>query len=447
MESEPEPAPNYNITVQLVLIAVLILINTFFVCAEMAIASVNKNKIKLLADEGNKKAQLLINLIEEPINFLSTIRAGITFSGFFSSAIAATGIAHVLGEDLTKFNLPYSYELSIVIMVIGLSYVTLVFSELFPKNIAVEKPEAIAMFSVIPIYYLSKIMLPFVKLFLMSTNILIKISGFHKINSYEEIVSKDDLKSLMKVGQEHGVINATEKEMIDSIFKFDDKLAKEVMTPRTEVFLVNINDSVPEFLDRLLEEKYSRVPVYDDDVDNIVGILYMKDFIIEARKNGFDNVNIKSILHSPYFVPESKNIDILFKELQTSKNHIAILIDEYGGFSGVVTIEDLIEEVMGNIEDEYDDDEPDIKKVDSNTYIVRGLLSLDELNNHLDLNLECENYDTIGGFLISRMGRIPQKDEEKIIEYDNVTFKIEEVKEKRIEKVKILINNNLLHEF
>ena len=195
---------------------------------------------------------------------------------------------------------------------------------------------------------------------------------------------------MVEVGQEHGVINETEKEMINSIFEFDDKLADEVMTPRTDVYLINIDTPLSEYLDELIEEKYSRVPVYEGDIDNIIGILYMKDFFLEARKHGFENVDIRSILHKPYFTPETKNIDELFKELQACKKHMAVLIDEYGGFSGIVSIEDLIEEVMGNIEDEYDENELPIEKIDNNTFIIDGMLSLDDFNDYFHVNIESE---------------------------------------------------------
>jgi putative hemolysin len=253
------------------------------------------------------------------------------------------------------------------------------------------------------------------------------------------MVSKDEIKSFVEVGKKQGVISETETKMINNIIEFNDKLAREVMTPRTEVFLIDIDEPITQYLDELLDGKYSRVPVFEGDVDNIIGILYMKEFVIEARKHGFENVNIKNILHSPYFVYESKNIDGLFKDLQTTKMHMAILIDEYGGFSGLVTTKDLIEEIMGNIEDEYDGDEPDIRKVDNNTYIVNGLLSIDELNDNLDLNLVSKNYNTIGGFLVSLLGCIPNNNENETIEYENVIFKIEEVKERRIGKIKICI--------
>lgn len=435
---EPDPEPDANITSQFILIAVLTLINAFFAAAEMAIVSLNKNRLKLLAEEGNKKAQLIEKLIEEPTKFLSTIQVGITLSGFFSSAFAATSVSAHLGKFLANFNVPYSDEISLVLVTIVLSFITLVLGELFPKRIALQNSEAIALFAVKPILYVSKVTVPFVKLLTFSTNFLVRITGLNKDN-LEEKVSKEEIKSLVEVGQEHGVINQTEKDMINSIFEFDDKLAKEVMTPRTDVFLIDIATPVKDFLEDLLEEKYSRIPVYEGDNDNIIGILYMKDFFIEAHKYGFENVDIKKILHPAYFIPETKNIDKLFKELQSSKNHMAILIDEYGGFSGIATIEDLIEEVMGDIDDEYDDDEPDIKKIDNNTFIVNGLLTVDDINDHLNLSLDSQDSDTIGGFLINILGRIPKNNEEKTIDYDNIVFKIEEVKDKRIEKIKVCI--------
>lgn len=435
MKEEPDPA---SIASQLILIAILTLINAFFAAAEMSMVSLNKNKIKKLAEDGNKNAALLLKLIEEPTRFLSTVQVGITLASFFSSAFAATGISEKFSTYLSQFNIPYSEEISLILITLLLSYITLVFGELFPKRIALQKSEEIALFSVKPILYVSKITKPFVKLLSASTNILIKLFGLEK-EGLDEKVSKEELKSMMEVGQEHGVINETEKEMIDSIFEFDDKLASEVMTPRTEVYLINIDSPLDSYLDNMLEEKYSRIPVYEGNTDNIIGILYMKDFYLEARKHGFENVDIRSILHQPYFVPETKNIDELFKELQSSKKHIAVLIDEYGGFSGIISIEDLIEEIMGNIEDEYDDDEPEIEKLDNRTFLVDGLLQLDDFNDYFNVNIESTDYDTISGFLVDLIGHIPLKVEDKNIEYEDMIFKIQEIKEKRIEKIKVCI--------
>ena len=432
---DPEPM---SLVSQFILILVLTLLNAFFASAEMAIVSVNRNRIKMLADDGNKKASLLVDLLEEPNKFLSTIQVGITLAGFFSSASAATGISEVIGASLSQLGIPYAQSISLVVITIILSYFTLVFGELVPKRIALQKSEQMAMLSVRPIVFVFKFAKPFVKLLSLSTNVLLRVIGMSDTD-LEEKVSREEIKSLVDAGEEYGVINQIEKEMINSIFDFDDKLAKEVMTPRTEVYMINIK--LPLSIEELLEENYSRIPVYEGDMDNIIGILYLKDFLHEAYQVGFENVDIKKLLHRPYFVPECKNIDQLFKELQKSKNHLAVLIDEYGGFSGIVTIEDLIEEVMGDINDEYDDDEPFIRKIDNDTYIVNGLISIKELNDKLQLNLdeETEDYDTLGGFLINQIDYIPSETEECMVEYENLVFKIECVKDKRIEMVKIHI--------
>lgn len=436
-----EVGMNGSISSQIMLIIVLTLINAFFSSAEMAIVSLNKNRIRMLCEEGNKKALLLEKLIEEPTKLLSTIQVGITLASFFSSASAATGVSTVLAKYFEDMKVPYSQNLALIVTTIVLSYVTLVFGELYPKRIALQNSEKIAMFSVKPIIYVSKITLPFVKFLALSTNLLLKITGMDRAD-LEEKVSKEEIRSLVEVGQEHGVINEIEKEMINSIFEFDDTLADAIMTPRTEVYLIDIENPLEEYIDELLEEKYSRVPVYEGDIDNIIGVLYMKDFMLEAYTCGFKNVDIRKLLQPPYFVPEKKNIDELFKELQASKKHMAILIDEYGGFSGIASIEDIIEEVMGNIEDEHDDSEPEIYKIDEDTFMVNGMINIDDLNDSLKLHLDSEDYDTLSGFLIDIIGKIPNEDEEKIIEYEDIVFKIEEVTEKRISKVKICIQQS-----
>ena len=429
---------------QFILILILTLINAFFSASEMAIVSLNKNKIKVLAEEGNKNAILIERLLQEPTKFLSTVQVGITLASFFSSASAATGISNVFGNSLETLNIPYAHEISLIVVTIILSYITFVFGELLPKRLALQNSQKIAMYAVKPIMLISKITIPFVKLLSISTNFLIRLFNVNSKN-LEEKVSKEEIKSLVDVGQEHGVINETEKDMINSIFEFDDKLAKEVMTPRTNVYMINIDDCANTYLNSLLNEKYSRIPIFQENIDNIIGILYMKDFLCEAYKVGFDNVNLRNILHTPYFVPEMKNIDELFKELQISRKHMAILIDEYGGFSGIVTIEDLIEEVMGDIGDEFDDEEILLKNISKNTFLASGLISINELNEKLHINLDSESddYDTLGGFIIKLIGYIPKKDDDCIVNYKNIIFKIKEVNKKRIVKVEITINNSL----
>ncbi|MBM6689885.1 HlyC/CorC family transporter [Fusobacterium mortiferum] len=433
-----DTVPEFNLYLNLLFLIFLTLTNAFFACTEIAMVSINKNKINLLAENGNKTAKLIQKVLAEPTNFLSTIQVAITLSGFFASASAATGFADILSKKLTVFNIAYTKELSIVIVTIILSYFTLVFGELVPKRIALHKAEAISMFAIKPIYIIAKLTFPFIKLLSISTNTILRILGF-KIDNIEEQVSEEEIKSLLEVGQIHGVFNKTEKDMITSVLSFDNKNAKEIMTPRTATYMIDINSPLDEYLDELLNRKHSRVPVYDTEVDNIIGILFIKDFILEARKKGFEKVDIKTIMRKPYFIPETKKIDILFKEMQQSKIFMSIIIDEYGGFSGIVTMEDLIEEIVGSIEEEYQNKEPKITLVEENIYIVDGLFSLDALNYELGLDFYSDNYDTLSGFITGELERIPEEKEKIVLEYTNVRLEVLEIKDKRITKVKLTL--------
>lgn len=428
-----------NVIFQLILILILTVINAFFSAVEMAIVALNKRKISYLAEEGNKKAHIIQNLLEDPSGFLATIQVGITLAGFFASAYAATTLSSEFAFCLEKINVPYSGKLSVIIITVLLSYITLVFGELFPKRIALQHSEKIAMTFIRPILFISRIMLPFVKLLSGSTNLVMKLFNLNT-EDIKNKVSEEEIRSVIELGERNGIFDEYELQMIEGIFKFDDKVAKEVMTPRTEVFGIDMNHVFSHSIRDIIQEKYSRIPIYKDDTDNIVGILYIKDLFVEIMKNpSLENIDIRPLLRTPYFVPENKNIGVLFKELQNNKNHMAILIDEYGGFSGIVTIEDLIEEVMGNIFDEYDDNKQDINKIDENTYLVSGLLSIYEVNEFLDLELKSDNSDTIGGFVTELLGSIPREGEESTIEYDSIIFKVEKVNEKRIEVLKIYV--------
>ncbi len=246
---------------------------------------------------------------------------------------------------------------------------------------------------------------------------------------------------MIDLGEETGVFNSTEKEMINSIFDFDNTLAKEIMTPRTSVFAMDINDSPKRLINNMLEERYSRVPIYEDDTDNIIGILHIKDMFSIINKENIKKEDLINILRAPYFIPETKAIDSLFKEMQTNKSYISILIDEYGGFSGIVTMEDLIEEVMGNIFDEYDEDNTEeIIKIDANTFLLDASITIDNLNEKLNLELPSENFDTLGGFILDITGAIPKCNVSSQIEYNNLIFKIEKVSNNRIEKIKLYIS-------
>ena len=427
---------------QLILIVFLTLINAFFAAAEMAIVSTNKKKIKYRAEKGDKNAIRLLKTLSEPSRFLSTIQVGITFAGFFSSASAAVGISKDLGSFLDKVGVPFGQDIAFIGVTLILSYIILVFGELVPKRIALQDSEKFAVFAIKPINIFSKFMSPFVSFLSFSTNTLVRLLGFSSSN-VEEKVTLEEIRSLVEVGQEQGVINPVEKEMIESVITFDDKIAKEIMTARTEMFMIDVDELTEEKLEKMLNLKYSRIPVYRDSIDNIIGMLYLKDYLLEAYNFGFDDIEIENILRKPYFVPENKNINNLFSELQRTKNHFAILIDEYGGVSGIVTMEDLIEEIMGDIDDEYDYEKPDIEQVDENTYYLRGRTSIKDINNRLDLNLDenLEYYDTLGGFILNLLGYIPEPGENNVIKYKNMEFTIEEVRKRKIRKVKIIISS------
>ncbi len=429
-----------------ILIFLLILINAFFASAEMAIVSLNKTKLNLLADERNKKALLLQKILKDPNNFLSTIQVGITFAGFFASASAATSISVGFSDTLSGFGIPYSDKIALVVITLLISYLTLVLGELVPKRIALQNSEKVAMFSIKAIVLIAKFTKPFVWFLSCSTNLIMKLFGI-KTDGMEDQVSREEIRSLIEIGQEQGAINKIEREMIDGIIEFDDTMAKEIMTPRTEAYLLEVNDSIKDNISYILSESFSRIPVYDKDFDNIVGVLYMKDIFASIVEKGIDNISIKDIMKKPYFVPETNSIDNLFRELQTNRNHMAILIDEYGGFSGIVTIEDIIEEVMGEICDEYDDEQPEIEKVDEENYIVSGLLTLSDLNDFLNLSLDSEVADTIGGLFLETFGTFPKDTNNHQVQIDNVTLKLLALDDRRIDKIHLIINKSNNIEF
>ncbi|WP_333646650.1 hemolysin family protein [Lacrimispora sp.] len=413
MDSDPGAA---QIAAQILLLIGLTLMNAFFAGSEMAVVSVNKNRIRMLADGGNKKAALIQKLSEDSTGFLSTIQVAITFAGFFSSASAATGISQVLGGKLESLGLPYSRSLAMVIVTFILSYFNLVFGELVPKRIALQKAERFSLFAVGPIYFISKIMAPFIKFLSLSTNGVLKLLGMKTANLEEE-VSEEEIRSMLQTGRESGVFNQIEEDMITSIFLFDDKRAREIMTPRQDMVAVDINKPMDLVLNEILDSRHSRIPVYEDEIDNIIGILFMKDFIIEMNKKDQSEVDIHAIMQKPYFIPENKKTDDLFLDMQKNKTKMAILVDEYGGVAGLITMEDLIEEIVGDIHDEYDDEEPELVEIEPYVYKAAGSVSLYDLDEVLHDEIE-SSCDTLSGYLIELLGFIP-KDSQMPLELDD----------------------------
>jgi putative hemolysin len=376
-------------------------------------------------------------LLGKPNKFLSTIQVCITLAGFLQSASAATSMADDFGRWLAERGIAYGLQIAVVLITLILSFINLVFGELVPKRVALQRPERIALFMARPVSVVAAFFKPFVWLLSAAVSGLLRPFGIRK-DSIDMVYSEDDIKSHLEVGIEKGHLDEDSVEMITSVFEFDDKLAYEVMTPRTDVYMKSINDKLSDYIDELLNSRHSRIPYYDTDNDDIKGVLYIKDFIIQAKKVGWTRVNIKKLLQKPFFVPESKKIDELFHEMQDSKINIAFLVDEYGGMSGIVTTEDLIEEVMGAIDDEGEDTEPKMEKQPDGSYLIDGNYYLDDLNEELGLAYESDDYETIGGYLIDELGEIPDDDgEPKVIKDGRCVFTIESWKDRRIDKVRL----------
>lgn len=435
MDSDPGAA---HITAQILLLIALTLMNAFFSGAEMAVVSVNKNRIRMLADGGNKKAALIQKLSEDSTGFLSTIQVAITFAGFFSSASAATGISQVLADKMKVLGVPYSQSLSMVAVTIILAYFNLVFGELVPKRIALQKAEWFSLFAVRPIYGISRALAPFIKLLSLSTNGVLKLLGM-KANNLEEEVSEEEIRSMLQTGRESGVFNKIEQDMITSIFLFDDKRAREIMTPRQDMVAVDIKKPMELVLNEILSSRHSRIPVYEDEIDNIIGVLSMKDFIIEMNKGDQNYVDIHSIMQKPYFIPENKKTDDLFLDMQKHKKKMAILVDEYGGVSGLVTLEDLIEEIVGDIHDEYDEEEPQLIEMEPFVYKASGSISLYDLDEVLHEEIE-SSCDTLSGYLTEILGFIPKDSQMPLeLEDEKNNYSILEMEDKVIKTVIVRI--------
>lgn len=428
--------------ISLLVLAILIFVNAFFAAAEIAFISLNDAKIDRQAKEGDKKAKRIKKMIKEPSKFLATIQIGITLAGFLSSAFAADAFASELAPKLNSWidlGVNAWNTISIVIITIILSYFSLVFGELVPKRMAMKNPEKIAFGTIGIIRFIHIITLPIVNFLNFSTNLICKLFGIGPQD--ENTVTEEEIRMMVDVGEEKGSIEEEEKELINNVFEFNDKTVSEVMIHRTEVYAIEIGSNIEDILSELKEYKYSRIPVYDENIDNIVGVLFIKDLLayVYTKKEA----KIKKLMRPAYFVSESKPINEFFKEMQRDKQQLAIVLDEYGGTAGIITMEDIIEELVGNIFDEYDDVEKDYEKIDENTFMIDGSVSIYELRKILNVDIPEGDYDTLSGYLIELLGRIPKDDEKPVIETEKVTYKIEEYEEKRIIWVKACKNQTV----
>ncbi len=432
-----------NIIVKLVILLVLILVNAFFAMSELAIISLNDNKIDKMAEDGNKKAKKIVKLTENSSKFLSTIQIGVTLAGFLTSASASTTFASMI-TDALRGTVVYNAlgeglinGIAVVIVTIIMSYFSLVLGELVPKKIAMQVPEKIS-FKIVDILLLfSKLFAPLVKILSVSTNAVVRLLGFNP-HADEETVTEEEIRMMVDVGGEKGVIEDVQKEMINNIFEFDDLDAGDIMTHRTDMVAVEVGDDLSEVVDTAVSEGYSRIPVYEDDQDNIIGIVYVKDLLAYVGKK-MPAKSLRDIMRTPMYVPESKICGDLFKEMTEKRTQMAVVVDEYGGTAGIVTLEDIVEAIVGNIQDEYDDEDEEISKINETTFTIDGMTNLEEVAELTGTELPEGSYDTVAGFIIKELGLLPEEGKTYEVNYKNLKLTVLNVDERRIDKVRVEI--------
>lgn len=433
-----EDPGSQTIYLQLSILFLLTLFNAFFSASEMALVSLNRSRVEQKAAEGEKKFVRLLTVLENPNNFLSTIQVGITFISILSGASLANDLGAVfakwMGNSATAQTAGYWLALAM------LTYVSIVLGELYPKRIAMNMKENLAVITAPVIIFLGKIVSPFVWLLSASTNLISRITPMN-FDDADEQMTRDEIEYILTKSEQ--TLDAEEIEMLQGIFNLDEMMAREVMVPRTDAFMVNIEDDINVIMTEILRQNFSRIPVYEGDKDNIIGLIHTKKILAESFTNGFDQLNIRRIMQEPLFVPETIFVDDLLKSFRNTQNQMAILLDEYGGVSGIVTLEDLLEEIVGEIDDETDKTEIFVREIAENTFIVQGSMTLNDFNEHFDLDLSSDDVDTIAGFYLTGLGTIPSQDEKEAYELDNNGFHIvmvnDKVKNGRVTKLKIII--------
>lgn len=433
-----EDPGSQTIHLQLLLLLLLTLLNAFFSASEMALVSLNRSRVEQKAAEGERKYIRLLQVLENPNNFLSTIQVGITFISILSGASLANDLGAVfakwMGNSTTAQTAGYWLALAM------LTFVSIVLGELYPKRIAMNMKENLAVVTAPVIIFLGKIVSPFVWLLSAATNLISRITPMN-FDDADEQMTRDEIEYILTKSEQ--TLDAEEIEMLQGVFSLDELMAREVMVPRTDAFMVDIDDDTETIMAAILKQNFSRVPVYDGDKDNIIGLIHTKKILSAAFSNGFDNLNIRRIMQEPLFVPETIFVDDLLKSLRNTQNQMAILLDEYGGVAGLVTLEDLLEEIVGEIDDETDKTEIFVREIAENTYIVQGNMTLNDFNEHFDTELESDDVDTIAGYYLTGVGTIPSQEEKVTFEVDSkdhhLVFINDKVKNGRVTKLKMMM--------
>lgn len=397
-----EDPSSQDLLLQFVLLVVLTFLNAFFSATEMAMVSLSRSRVEQKAEEGDKRYIRLLKVLENPNHFLSTIQVGITLITILSGA----KLADSLGELIASWmgNSETAYAVASFLSLAFLTYISIVFGELYPKRIALNLKDALAIRTVPFIIALGKIVSPFVWMLSASTNLLSQLTPM-TFDDADEKMTRDEIEYMLSKSEE--TLDADEIEMLQGIFSLDELMAREVMVPRTDAFMVNIQDDTQTIIQSILKQNFSRIPVYDGDKDNVIGLIHTKSLLKEAFASGFDNIVWRRILQDPLFVPETIFVDDLLKEFRNTQRQMAILLDEYGGMAGLVTLEDLLEEIVGEIDDETDRAEVYVYTIGEDTYIVQGTMNLNDFNAYFDVELESDDVDTIAGYYLTGVGTIP----------------------------------------
>lgn len=425
----------------------LIALNAVFACAEIAIISMNDSKLAKLVSEGDKRAMRLARLTSQPARFLATIQVAITLSGFLGSAFAADNFSDGLVNLLLRFNPPVSAKtldtIAVILITIVLSYFTLIFGELVPKRIAMRKAEVLALGMSALISGISKLFSPIVWFLTVSTNAVLRLLGIDP-NDNEEEVSEEEIRMMVDVGSEKGTIDPAEQEYIKNVFEFDDLTAGEIVTHRTEISMLWLDDTMSEWEDTIHGSRHTLYPVCKDSPDDVIGILNAKDYF-RLQDKSRENVMDKAV-SPPYFVPECVKADVLFRNMKHDRNNLAVVLDEYGGMSGIVTINDLVELIVGDLidEDNHKVKITPIEIVDSQTWKIHGSASLDDVAIALGITLPCNEYDTFNGFIFSLLGSIPQDGTDTNTQYDDLTIKVTDISDHQIKTAIVTKNSDSL---
>ena len=410
---------------QLLLQLVLILINAFFAATEIAVISLNEKKVKAKAEDGDRKAKKMLKMIEEPTQFLSTIQIGITLAGFLGSAFAADNFADSLTEVIvTKFNIAANNvalidTIAVIVITLILSYFTLVLGELVPKRLAMKHKDKLAEMVCGLITFLATILKPIIWFLSVSTNLVLRLFGIDP-NEKEEPVSEEDIVLMLDASEDEGSIDKDDIDYIKNVFRLDDLSAEDVMTPRKNMAMIKDDATSEEILELIKSEEYSRIPVYHDNLDDIIGVIHARDFLLNYQNPGF---KLKDIIFEPYFAIETMHLDDLFKDMQENHNHLVIIVNEYGETVGLVTMEDILEELVGEIWDESDEEIANITQIRDNTYRVNCAMPLEEFMDYFDLKMQEESdASTLNGWIIEKLGDMPKNGDS--FTYENLLITI-----------------------